>query len=552
MCGRYVLAQRPSVVRQRLADQNMPADEAPADDDPQLRQSYNFAPGYHGLIYRAATNDRGTDATPYDGDGGDKDTDGDEPSPKKVKLSPSKSSQPSVDGLATRATRFKLQSAKWGLIPFWTKRPPDYGSMMRTINCRDDSLAQSGGMWNTMKQRKRCIVIAEGFYEWLKKNDGKERIPHFVKRKDGELMCLAGLWDCVVYEDGKGKDSGEHDEEDGEHKREVDKLYTYTIITTDSNKQLSFLHDRMPVIIEPGSEGMLSWLDPSNVGWNQELQSLLQPFKGELECYPVDKAVGKVGNNSPNFVIPVDSKENKKNIANFFGNAAKSNAKKTPVANTETANTNDPDVKKEEPDETRTTSRIAEDHESNAPLPIPSSAFENRSSASDNETTENVTRQTASDPNAAQINIGDRGTQSNIKREQNELDDEAMLAAHKSSAKHVYHSASKKRKFSSSDDAEGHDDFNDEDLLEAEKSPAKHFYHSPASKMQAGSPPNAGKAGESASKGVEPEGMGSPLKNTPSKSMRSATTNPTRTPTKRGLSDAGKQGNKKITSFFGK
>lgn len=55
-------------------------------------------------------------------------------------------------------------------------------------------------MWNTMKQKKRCIVVCQGFYEWLKKNGGKEKVPHFVKRKDDQLMCLAGLWDCAQYE----------------------------------------------------------------------------------------------------------------------------------------------------------------------------------------------------------------------------------------------------------------------------------------------------------------------------------------------------------------
>lgn len=71
---------------------------------------------------------------------------------------------------------------------------------MKTINARDDSLAANGGMWNTMKRGKRCVVVAQGFYEWLKKNGGKEKIPHYTKRKDGQLMCFAGLWDCVQYE----------------------------------------------------------------------------------------------------------------------------------------------------------------------------------------------------------------------------------------------------------------------------------------------------------------------------------------------------------------
>ena len=85
-------------------------------------------------------------------------------------------------------------------MPFWTKRNPDYGSVMKTINARDDSLMENRGMWNTMKRSKRCIVVAQGFYEWLKKNGGREKVPHFVKRKDGQLMCFAGLWDCVQYE----------------------------------------------------------------------------------------------------------------------------------------------------------------------------------------------------------------------------------------------------------------------------------------------------------------------------------------------------------------
>lgn len=104
--------------------------------------------------------------------------------------------------------------------------------------------------------------------------------------------------------------------DDDEHKN-----YTYTIITTDSNKQLKFLHDRMPVILSPASDTLKTWLDPGRYEWSKDLQDCLKPFDGELEVYPVSKEVGKVGNNSPNFVIPVASKENKRNIANFFANA---------------------------------------------------------------------------------------------------------------------------------------------------------------------------------------------------------------------------------------
>jgi putative SOS response-associated peptidase YedK len=289
MCGRYALGIRASFVRYQLQQQGMPVDEAPEDNE--ARETYNFPPGAYGLVYRADVPDHGL-----------RDTDESQSSnaPQgEIEADEVPSSQP-------KQYKYQIKVMKWGLIPFWTKRAPDYGSMLRTINCRDDSLLENKGMWNTMKQRKRCLVVAQGFYEWLKKGPGgKEKIPHFVKRKDGQLMCFAGLWDCVKYEDTE------------------EKIYTYTIITTDSNKQLSFLHDRMPVILDPGTDAIKMWLDPTRNKWSKELQMLLKPFDGELECYPVDQAVGKVGNNSASFIVPIDSKENKKNIANFFNNAAK-------------------------------------------------------------------------------------------------------------------------------------------------------------------------------------------------------------------------------------
>lgn len=75
------------------------------------------------------------------------------------------------------------------------------------------------------------------------------------------------------------------------------------------------------MILENGSDQIRLWLDPSRSEWSKELQSLLKPYEGELECYPVSKEVGKVGNNSPAFIVPVASTENKNNIANFFARA---------------------------------------------------------------------------------------------------------------------------------------------------------------------------------------------------------------------------------------
>ncbi|OAL53714.1 DUF159-domain-containing protein [Pyrenochaeta sp. DS3sAY3a] len=335
MCGRYALALRPSEVRQQFEDSHMPVEEAPEDDT--VRQSYNFAPGYHGLVYRADGPDHGHKHEDKDG---------------------AQDVAPKEDHDATADTTYKLQSMQWGLVPFWTKRNPDYASKLKTINCRDDSLLEDRGMWTTMKRKKRCIIVAQGFFEWLKKNNGKDRIPHFTKRKDGQLMCLAGLWDCVQFEGDE-------------------KLFTYSIITTDSNKQLNFLHDRMPVILENGSDAIRTWLDPNRTDWSQDLQSLLKPYEGELECYQVSKDVGKVGNNSPSFLVPIDSAANKNNIANFFGNQRKSAKSKTgertinKAEHDLDATTNEKgDIKVEHDiNETRVTTDRVQGTEDNAPLP---------------------------------------------------------------------------------------------------------------------------------------------------------------------------------------
>lgn len=450
MCGRYALHLRPSQVRHRLADQNMPADEAPSDDDTHIRQTYNFPPGANGLIYRAATSERGGQS-----ESNENGNDNDEPSPKKAKLTHTQS----PNNLTIKEPKYKIQAAKWGLIPFWTKRPPDYSSQLRTINCRDDSLIENRGMWNTMKQRKRCVVVAEGFYEWLKKGpSGKEKVPHFVKRADGGLMCFAGLWDCVHYQNEEGKSDG------GEG------LYSYTVITTASNAQLKFLHDRMPVILEPGSEAMRMWLDPQRVGWDKELQGMLKPFEGELECYAVDKAVGKVGNDSASFVVPVDSKENKKNIANFFGRQREK---------AEEGVEGKGNVEGDGDGDERATTTKAEDPESNAPLPIPKSE-----TAADDKVEQAIKQDTDSLDDSTLHNAADERTERDIKREISEVDDEA--------------------------------------LIQAAASPP------PAKRMKTEQP------------------SPSPVKSSSGRKTRSATTNGTvaKTPTK--------EGNKRITAFFGK
>jgi putative SOS response-associated peptidase YedK len=192
----------------------MPVYEAPNDPDEDddgssggsggynsPRQSYNFAPGYRGVVYRADVPDWG--AGPRSRRNRQAPTDVNDVPPSSSETNAEEHNEGSDEqqtSTNSEDVHYKLQTMKWGLIPFWTKRNPGYGSVMKTINCRDDSLAQSGGMWASMKGRKRCIVVAQGFYEWLKKDGGREKMPHYVRRKDGKLMCFAGLWDVVQYE----------------------------------------------------------------------------------------------------------------------------------------------------------------------------------------------------------------------------------------------------------------------------------------------------------------------------------------------------------------
>ncbi|KAK6530371.1 hypothetical protein TWF694_003727 [Orbilia ellipsospora] len=308
MCGRYAMALGRREIRNALHDAGMEIDEDELDVD-RVRQSYNVAPGYYEPIYRAVADGPADNANPpADNEGEqeamDESRDGESGTVASDKgittVASSNESQPKG---GNGKVKYVLSPMKWGLVPSWTKRNPDYPTILKTINCRDDSLYDNKGMWTSMKNRKRCIVVAQGFFEWL--NKGKDKVPHFTKRSDGQLLYIAGLWDCVRYEDSN------------------EELYTYTIITTSSSKQLNFLHDRMPVIFEPNSPHIKEWLNPSR-RWDNGLQRLLQPFeKTGLECYPVKKEVGKVGNNSSTFIIPLDSKDNKSNIKNFFSKGGK-------------------------------------------------------------------------------------------------------------------------------------------------------------------------------------------------------------------------------------
>ncbi|KAJ7216197.1 hypothetical protein B0H12DRAFT_343705 [Mycena haematopus] len=178
-----------------------------------------------------------------------------------------------------------MSSMKWGLVPHYSKFED---KNLNTTNARAENLVEGGGMWASLKGPKRCAVVCQGYYEWLTK--GKNKLPHFVKPKDGRLMLMAGLYDSVVLH--------------GETKT----LWTFTIVTTAANTSFSWLHERQPVILHT-PEALNAWLDTSSLKWSPDLVPLLAPTTCALDCYQVPKEVGKVGTESSTFIEPVANRK---------------------------------------------------------------------------------------------------------------------------------------------------------------------------------------------------------------------------------------------------
>jgi len=144
---------------------------------------------------------------------------------------------------------------RWGLIPRWAK---DKKIGYRTINARGETVAKKPSYRAAFK-RRRCLVIADGFYEW-KRLSKKDKIPHLIQLDDGRPFGMAGLWERWV------------DPDDGEE------VLSCTIITTGPNDMMTEIHDRMPVILPP--DHWDTWLDESNDD-KEQLQELLVPYPSE-------------------------------------------------------------------------------------------------------------------------------------------------------------------------------------------------------------------------------------------------------------------------------
>ena len=167
---------------------------------------------------------------------------------------------------------------RWGLVPSWTK-DPKIGNRM--INARSETLTEKPS-FRTAFKRRRCLIPADGFYEW--KREGKAKKPMLITANPGGLFAFAGLWETWKQPDGSW-------------------LLTCAIITTSANEFMTSIHDRMPVILPRESEA--SWLDPEEQDTTM-LSELLLPYDSDrMEAYEVSTLVNSPRNNFPEVIEPV-------------------------------------------------------------------------------------------------------------------------------------------------------------------------------------------------------------------------------------------------------
>jgi putative SOS response-associated peptidase YedK len=167
----------------------------------------------------------------------------------------------------------------WGLIPVWAK-DPTIGS--RLINARGETLAEKPAFRGSYKH-KRCLIPADGFYEWKSTPGSKAKVPYHIKMSTGTPFAFAGLWSEWHAPDGS-------------------EIRTCTIVTTAPNSLLSAIHSRMPVILQPADYPR--WLDPGPRS-PEELADLIKAFPAELmQAYPVSTLVNSPENDRPECILP--------------------------------------------------------------------------------------------------------------------------------------------------------------------------------------------------------------------------------------------------------
>lgn len=167
----------------------------------------------------------------------------------------------------------------WGLIPSWAK---DASIGNRLINARGETLGEKPAFRGSFKY-KRCLIPADGFYEWKAQPGSKIKVPHFVRLKTRKVFAFAGLWSEWHAPDGSP-------------------VRSCIVITTTPNELMASIHNRMPVILDTADYG--EWLDPSPRS-PASLEHLIKAYPGaQMEAYPVSTLVNNPAVDRPDCVLP--------------------------------------------------------------------------------------------------------------------------------------------------------------------------------------------------------------------------------------------------------
>lgn len=241
MCGRYTLTVPTEVVAELFGV------NAPLDDDVRLFEPrYNVAPTQDVPVIRAADAGRTRETAAA--------VAGDEPA---------------------AAPRRRLDLLRWGLVPWWAD-DPSVGNRM--INARAESAPDKPAYRDSFRSR-RCLVAADGFYEWAAETGGKQ--PYWIHAPDGRPFAFAGLWSR--WRKGGG-----------------DPLETFTILTRDAAPGIRHLHDRMPVILDPADHDL--WLDPANDD-PAALAAAIERARTDFSTRRVDRRVNRPENDAPELLL---------------------------------------------------------------------------------------------------------------------------------------------------------------------------------------------------------------------------------------------------------
>jgi putative SOS response-associated peptidase YedK len=220
MCGRYTITSPPEAIRALFR----------YDDQPNFPARFNVAPTQPIPIVRSAEGKR----------------------------------------------RFVL--VRWGLLPSWVKDPRTFSLL---INARGESVLEKPAFRAAMR-RRRCLIPADGFYEWKREGNGKR--PYYIRGKTGAPMAFAGLWEVWTGPNGE-------------------ELETAAIVTTAANRALAAIHDRMPVIVPPDAFDL--WLDCENVEAETAAALIVPANEDLLDVCPVSHAVNRSANDTAALIEPI-------------------------------------------------------------------------------------------------------------------------------------------------------------------------------------------------------------------------------------------------------